>query len=180
LSYRRAAELLVGQTGWTLHQFRHSALMHLAEDNVQLPPLMAKSRHRSLRTLQRYARPGPDAVPALKAAHDRRDVADERRSRDLGRRRAAYRGIPFCCSSRAESGAIGVKLCRQQERHGERRARGELGDLAQGGRDGVFGEVHGDVALNRHESRHCVARADLPRQRRPAAPALPRRLRICS
>jgi integrase len=70
LSYRRAAELLVSQTGWTLHQFRHSALTHLAENDVQLPLLMAKSRHRSLRTLQRYARPGPDAVAALTAAHD--------------------------------------------------------------------------------------------------------------
>ena len=70
LSYRRAAELLVAQTGWTLHQFRHSALTHLAEADVQLPLLMAKSRHRSLRTLQRYARPGPDAVAALTAAHD--------------------------------------------------------------------------------------------------------------
>ena len=37
---------------------------------MQLPLLMAKSRHRSLRTLQRYARPGPDAVAALTAAHD--------------------------------------------------------------------------------------------------------------
>jgi len=54
----------------TLHQFRHSALTHLAEADVQLPLLMAKSRHRSLRTLQRYARPGPDAVAALTAAHD--------------------------------------------------------------------------------------------------------------
>jgi integrase len=70
LSYRRAAELLVSQTGWTLHQFRHSALTHLAENDVQLPLLMAKSRHRSLRTLQRYARPGPDAVAALTTAHD--------------------------------------------------------------------------------------------------------------
>jgi len=43
---------------------------HLAEADVQLPLLMAKSRHRSLRTLQRYARPGPDAVAALTAAHD--------------------------------------------------------------------------------------------------------------
>jgi hypothetical protein len=31
-----------------LHQLRHSAPTHLAEDNVQLPLLMAKSRHRSL------------------------------------------------------------------------------------------------------------------------------------
>jgi len=61
--------LLVTQTGWTLHLLRHCALTHLAKDNVQLP-LKAKSRHRSLRTLQRFARPGPDAVAALTAAHD--------------------------------------------------------------------------------------------------------------
>ena len=70
LSYRRAEELLVQHTGWTLHQFRHSALTQLAEQNVSLPLLMAKSRHRNLRTLQRYARPGPEAVAALTAYHD--------------------------------------------------------------------------------------------------------------
>jgi len=70
LSYRRAEELLVKHTGWTLHQFRHSALTQLAEQNVALPLLMAKSRHRNLRTLQRYARPGPEAVAALTARHD--------------------------------------------------------------------------------------------------------------
>jgi len=75
LSYRRAEELLVAHTGWTLHQFRHSALTHMAEDNEQLPLLMAKSRHKSLRTLQRYARPGPDAVAAMT---DRRDPANRR------------------------------------------------------------------------------------------------------
>ena len=37
---------------------------------MQLPLLMAKSRHCSLRTLQRYARPGPEAVAAITAAHD--------------------------------------------------------------------------------------------------------------
>jgi hypothetical protein len=63
-----------------LHQFRHSALTHLAEDDVQLPLLMAKSRHRSLRTLQRYARPGPDAVAALTARTTRGAAADARRS----------------------------------------------------------------------------------------------------
>jgi len=31
---------------------------------------MAKIRHRSLRTLRRYAHPGPDAAAALTAAHD--------------------------------------------------------------------------------------------------------------
>ena len=70
LSYRRAEELLVEHTGWTLHQFRHSALTQLAEQNVSLPLLMAKSRHRNLRTLQRYAKPGPEAVAALTADHD--------------------------------------------------------------------------------------------------------------
>jgi integrase/recombinase XerD len=71
LSYRRA-EALFQQTsgGWTLHQLRHSALTHLAEQNVSLPLLMAKSRHASLRSLQRYARPGAEAVAALTAATD--------------------------------------------------------------------------------------------------------------
>ena len=71
LSYRRAAELFSAHSGgWTLHQLRHSALTHLAEANTSLPLLMAKSRHQSLRSLQRYARPGPEAVAKLTAAHD--------------------------------------------------------------------------------------------------------------
>lgn len=71
LSYRRAQERFASQTGgWTLHQLRHSALTHLAEANVALPLLMAKSRHNSLRSLQKYARPGVDAVARLTAEHD--------------------------------------------------------------------------------------------------------------
>jgi integrase/recombinase XerD len=71
LSYRRAEALFCEASGgWTLHQLRHSALIHLAEQNVSLPLLMAKSRHTSLRSLQRYARPGPEAVAALTAATD--------------------------------------------------------------------------------------------------------------
>ena len=71
LSYRRAQERFAEATGgWTLHQLRHSALTHLAEANVGLPLLMAKSRHSSLRSLQRYARPGVDAVARLTAEHD--------------------------------------------------------------------------------------------------------------
>ena len=42
-----------------MHQLRHSALTHLAEQNVSLPLLMAKSRHTSLRSLQRYAAQAP-------------------------------------------------------------------------------------------------------------------------
>lgn len=71
LSYRRAAEIFAAASGgWTLHQLRHSAITHLAEAGVGLPLLMAKSRHTSLRSLQRYARPGPEAVAALTAEHD--------------------------------------------------------------------------------------------------------------
>jgi integrase len=70
LSYARAAQAFSQATGWTLHQLRHSALTHLAEDGVPLPLLMAKSRHESLKTLQRYVRPSADAVAALTAAHD--------------------------------------------------------------------------------------------------------------
>jgi integrase len=71
LSYRRAAALFDQHTGGlTLHQLRHSQLTELAEANESLPLLMAKSRHRSLRSLQRYARPGPEAVAAMTARHD--------------------------------------------------------------------------------------------------------------
>jgi integrase len=71
LSYRRAAALFARQTGGlTLHQLRHSALTDLAEAGESTVLLMAKSRHRSLRSPQRYARPGPEAVAALTARHD--------------------------------------------------------------------------------------------------------------
>lgn len=71
LSYRRAAETFsTAAPGRTLHALRHSAITHLAEAGVPLPLLMAKSRHQSLRSLQRYAKPSVDAVAALTAAHD--------------------------------------------------------------------------------------------------------------
>jgi integrase len=71
LSYRRAAEIFTAASGGrTLHQLRHTSITRLAEAGVPLPLLMAKSRHASLRTLQRYARPSVDAVAALTAAHD--------------------------------------------------------------------------------------------------------------
>ena len=71
LSYRRAAEVFKDVSdGHTLHSLRHGAITHYAEDGVPLPLLMAKSRHESLKTLQRYARPSVDAVAALTADHD--------------------------------------------------------------------------------------------------------------
>jgi integrase/recombinase XerD len=88
LSYRRAAELfeqatrplanpsitdageLARRGGWTLHQLRHSALTHEAEDGTNTPTLLARSRHASVRSLERYARPGVDAVASHVASRD--------------------------------------------------------------------------------------------------------------
>jgi integrase len=62
LSYRRAAELFTDRTGHTLHQLRHSALTHAAEDGWSTPMLMARSRHKSVASLAKYAKPSPEAV----------------------------------------------------------------------------------------------------------------------
>jgi site-specific recombinase XerD len=71
LSYRQAAALFAQHSGGlTLHQLRHSQLTELAAAGEGTTLLMAKSRHRSLQSLQRYARPGPEAVAALTARHD--------------------------------------------------------------------------------------------------------------
>ncbi len=70
LSYRRAATLLQQTTGWTLHQLRHSALTHEAEDGTNTPMLLARSRHASVRSLERYARPSPEAVARHVARRD--------------------------------------------------------------------------------------------------------------
>jgi integrase len=87
LSYRRAEEIFELATralanpgaskaeleqlrGWTLHQLRHSRLTHEAEDGTNTPTLLAISRHASVRSLERYARPGVDAVAAHVAATD--------------------------------------------------------------------------------------------------------------
>ena len=68
--YQQAWALFRNASGWTLHQLRHSALTHLGERGVGAPLLKAKSRHRSLRSLDRYVRPGIEAVASLTAEHD--------------------------------------------------------------------------------------------------------------
>jgi integrase len=71
LSYRRAEEIWkTASGGRTLHQLRHSRLTHLAEAGEDVTMLKAKSRHRSLRSLERYVNPGPDAVRNLTNRHD--------------------------------------------------------------------------------------------------------------
>ncbi len=70
LSYRRAEELFKAHAGATLHQLRHSALTHMAEDGASAPMLMTKSRHQSISSLGRYARPIVEALQRWEATHD--------------------------------------------------------------------------------------------------------------
>lgn len=76
LSYRRAAELfeehtvrVLGEKA-TLHQLRHSALTHAAEDGANTPMLMALSGHTSVRSLAKYARPSAEALARWQAERD--------------------------------------------------------------------------------------------------------------
>jgi integrase len=76
LSYRRAAEIFEeateGEQGgpWTLHQLRHSALTHDAENGASTPMLMAKSGHTSVASLARYAKPSPEALQRWQEKND--------------------------------------------------------------------------------------------------------------
>ena len=71
LSYERACTALrEASGGWTLHQLRHSSLTHLGEAGASAMLLQAKSRHRDLRTLSRYTKPGTEAVAALTTHFD--------------------------------------------------------------------------------------------------------------
>jgi integrase/recombinase XerC/integrase/recombinase XerD len=71
LSYRRAAELFSQATGGaTLHQLRHSALTHAAEDGANTATLLVFSGHTSVASLARYARVSPEALARWQAGRD--------------------------------------------------------------------------------------------------------------
>ncbi|RCG28714.1 site-specific integrase [Sphaerisporangium album] len=71
LSYRRAAELFEAATGgWTLHQLRHSALTHAAEDGANTSTLLAYSGYTSVASLARYARVSSEALARWQAGRD--------------------------------------------------------------------------------------------------------------
>jgi len=71
LSYRRAEEIWKKASGGrTLHQLRHSRLTHLAEAGEDVTMIKAKSRHRSLRSLERYVNPSPEAIRQMTSRHD--------------------------------------------------------------------------------------------------------------
>jgi integrase/recombinase XerC/integrase/recombinase XerD len=76
LSYRQAAQLFeeasAGMVGgpWTLHQLRHSALTHAAEEGASTSTLLAYSGHASVQSLARYARASPEALGRWQAQRD--------------------------------------------------------------------------------------------------------------
>ncbi|MGI8816953.1 MAG: tyrosine-type recombinase/integrase [Pseudonocardia sp.] len=76
LSYRRAAECFTNATQtlpggpWTLHQLRHSALTHAAEDGANTSTLLAYSGHTSVASLARYARVSPEALARWQQTRD--------------------------------------------------------------------------------------------------------------
>ena len=57
---------------WTLHQLRHSALTHAAEEGASTSTLLAYSGHTSVASLARYARVSPEALGRWQASATRR------------------------------------------------------------------------------------------------------------
>jgi integrase len=71
LSYQQAEALFSEASGGaTLHQLRHSALIHDAEDGIGTPMLMARSGHTSVRSLVKYARVSAGALARHQAERD--------------------------------------------------------------------------------------------------------------
>ncbi len=76
LSYRQAAALFAAATRdmpgrpWTLHQLRHSALTHAAEEGASTATLLTYSGHTSVASLARYARVSPEALARWQAQRD--------------------------------------------------------------------------------------------------------------
>ena len=71
VSYSHAEALFKAACGGaTLHQLRHSALTHDAEDGTSAPMLMARSGHTSVRSLLRYAWVSIEALQRHQAERD--------------------------------------------------------------------------------------------------------------
>jgi integrase len=71
LSYRRAAEIFSAASGGRgLYRLRHSQITHLSENGEDVAMIKAKSRHRSLRSLEIYSNPSHRAVAQLTARND--------------------------------------------------------------------------------------------------------------
>ena len=70
-SYNEAESLFKAASGEaTLHQLRHSALTHDAEEGTSTPLLMARSGHTSVLSLAKYARVSAEALARHQAERD--------------------------------------------------------------------------------------------------------------
>ncbi|CAA9392683.1 MAG: hypothetical protein AVDCRST_MAG66-1107 [uncultured Pseudonocardia sp.] len=84
LSYRRAAELFDTATPtaaggpWTLHQLRHSALTHAAEDGANTSTMLSYSGHTAVASLSRYTRVSADALARWQSDRDPATAAADR------------------------------------------------------------------------------------------------------
>jgi integrase len=65
-----AGSLLADAPGWTLHQLRHSALTHAAENGANTGTLLAYSGHSSVASLARYTRVSPDSLTRWQGRRD--------------------------------------------------------------------------------------------------------------
>lgn len=74
--------------GRTLHKLRHSRLTQLAEAGENVTLIKALSRHRSLRSLERYVNPSNEAVAGPAGRHD-----PNRRRRAPATRRVSADGV---------------------------------------------------------------------------------------
>jgi integrase len=71
MSYQQADALFKNSSGGaTLHQLRHSALTHAAEDGTSTPMLMARAGHTSVRSMIKYARVSVEALARHQAETD--------------------------------------------------------------------------------------------------------------
>lgn len=104
LSYRRAAAIFAERPAGPSPQLRHSALTHAAEVGTNLPLLLARSRHASVRSLERYAeeswrrRPAPTTWSAIEyLAHTGDGVAwyHARVTKVLSERQAQLEAFDF-------------------------------------------------------------------------------------
>jgi integrase/recombinase XerC/integrase/recombinase XerD len=78
LSYDQAEDRFKAWSGGaTLHQLRHSSLSHDADAGTGAPMLMAKSGHRDIRSLAKYAKVSTEGL-----AKHQRDTDPHRRGRD--------------------------------------------------------------------------------------------------
>lgn len=67
---------LAAAPGWTLHDLRHSALTHDAENAAGTGTLLAYSGYASVAGLARYTRVSPDALTRRQARRDLTAEAD--------------------------------------------------------------------------------------------------------